>query len=264
MCLQVVVAAFWCNTEIVLQTLDSASIIQNTGRSVLLDFLQKWFDDLDCFFGLHDRKVCALGLCTLLQLATQRPHDVAQMSDKILPAMCLLLENLEKVYTARAQEDSDDEYEEDEDFDVDVESEEDDDDEDKKGKKGKDMEKLEDDDDDDDDDEFSDDEYDEGDHTVLENYTTCIDSNDEVDEFVIFKDTLQNLQTNEPQFYELITNSLNPEQCKAIQNFITVANRRMAEKESRKILASGGYSFASLDVPTTFNFSMSGNGPFSP
>ena len=37
----------------------------------------------------------------------------------------------------------------------------------------------------------SDDEYDEYDKTSLENYTTCIDTNDEVDEFVIFKDTLQ-------------------------------------------------------------------------
>lgn len=48
--------------------------------------------------SLHDRKVCTLGLCTLLQLATRRPHDVAQIADKILPSTCLLLENLEKVY----------------------------------------------------------------------------------------------------------------------------------------------------------------------
>jgi hypothetical protein len=63
------------------------------------------------------------------------------------------------------------------------------------------------------------------------------------------------LQVNEPQFYEMITSQLNPEQCKSIQNYITTANRRAAEKESRKILKSGGYSFPSLDVPQTFNFS---------
>jgi importin-7 len=197
MCIQVLIAALWCNTDIVLQTLDNASAIQNTGRSVLLDFLQKWFNDMDCFFGLHDRKVCVLGLCTLLQLATKRPHDVAQISDKIIPSICLNLENLEKVYAARAQEDNEDENEDDEDFDVDVESEDEDDDDNNNKKSSKNMEAgevddLEEDEEDSDDEyDYSDDEYDEGDKTVLETFTSCIDENDDVDEFVIFKDTLQ-------------------------------------------------------------------------
>jgi hypothetical protein len=38
------------------------------------------------------------------------------------------------------------------------------------------------------------------------------------------------LQTNQPQFYEMITATLTPDQCKLIQNFITTANRRLAEK----------------------------------
>jgi len=260
MCIQVIIAALWCNTEVVLQTLDNATIVQNNGRSVLLDFIQKWFTDMDCFFGLHDRKVCALGLCTLLQLATKRPHDVAQVSDKILPSVCMVLENLEKAYAAKAEEDSDDDYEE---VDADIDeaySDEDDEDEKKSSTKkmngienGKDENAKETEEDSDLDD-LSDDEYDEYDKTLLESYTSCIDSNDEVDEFVIFKDTLQSLQTSEPQFYEMITNSLTPDQCKSIQNFITTANRRLSEKESRKILASGGYSFTNFNVPSTFNF----------
>jgi len=51
MLLQVIIAAIWCNTETVLQTLDTVSISQNTGRSVLLDFLQKWLSDIDCYYG---------------------------------------------------------------------------------------------------------------------------------------------------------------------------------------------------------------------
>ena len=35
------------------------------------------------------------------------------------------------------------------------------------------------------------DDYDDYDRTLLENYASCIDANDAVDEFVIFKDTLQ-------------------------------------------------------------------------
>ena len=56
---------------------------------------------------------------------------------------------------------------------------------------GKDDLDIKNEDDDDDSDLDSDDEYDEYDKTMLENYATCIDANDEVDEFVIFKDTLQ-------------------------------------------------------------------------
>jgi hypothetical protein len=51
MLLQVIIAGIWCNTEVVLQTLDNVSISQNTGRSVLLDFLQKWLTDIDCYYG---------------------------------------------------------------------------------------------------------------------------------------------------------------------------------------------------------------------
>ena len=51
--------------------------------------------------------------------------------------------------------------------------------------------KLNEDDDDSDLDDSDDEEYDEYDKTLLENYSSCIDANDEVDEFVIFKDTLQ-------------------------------------------------------------------------
>ncbi len=52
------------------------------------------------------------------------------------------------------------------------------------------IEEDEDDSDSDLDDDLSDDE-DEYDKTLLENYNSCIDENDEVDEFVIFRDTLQ-------------------------------------------------------------------------
>ena len=51
MCIQVVVAALWCNTDIVLRTLDNVTLSQNTGESVLLKFLQQWLGDIDAFQG---------------------------------------------------------------------------------------------------------------------------------------------------------------------------------------------------------------------
>lgn len=51
--------------------------------------------------------------------------------------------------------------------------------------------KINDESDDSDLDDSDDEDYDEYDKTLLENYNSCIDENDEVDEFVVFKDTLQ-------------------------------------------------------------------------
>ena len=75
---------------------------------------------------------------------------------------------------------------------------------------------------------LSDDE-DEYDKTVLESFNTCIDENDEVDEFIIFKNTLQTLQEQQAQYYSLITGSLTPDQFKTIQETITTANKRAAD-----------------------------------
>ena len=44
------------------------------------------------------------------------------------------------------------------------------------------------------------------------------------------------LQTSEPQYYGMITAALTPEQCKSIQEFITTANRRLAEKGNSFLL----------------------------
>ena len=51
MCLQVMIAALWCNTEIVLRTFDNVTLSQN-GESIFLDFLNKWLSDMDMFQGL--------------------------------------------------------------------------------------------------------------------------------------------------------------------------------------------------------------------
>ena len=50
MCIQVMIAALWCNTDIVLRTFDNVTIAQN-GDSVLLDFINKWLAEIDSFMG---------------------------------------------------------------------------------------------------------------------------------------------------------------------------------------------------------------------
>jgi hypothetical protein len=203
---------------------------------------------------LHDRKVCALGLCTLLSVAPSRPHDVLQLANRILASCCLIYENLERVHQERANQAASESESDEYDTDVnELDTDDDEGDDDAKAKKtaAADADELEAEDSDLDDLSNDSDDYDK---TVLETYSTCVDENDDLDEFVIFKDTLQRLQTSNLQYYELITSALTPDQCKAIQGFIVTANRRASEIESRKILAQGGYNFTSLAVPANFNF----------
>lgn len=67
---------------------------------------------------IHDRKLCVLGLCTLISLGDARPPILGEISNRIVPALLLLFDGLKRAYQARAQEaeeeeseDEDEEYE---------------------------------------------------------------------------------------------------------------------------------------------------------
>jgi len=36
--------------------------------SLIKKFVDQWIHDTDCFIGLHDRKLCVLGLCMLITM----------------------------------------------------------------------------------------------------------------------------------------------------------------------------------------------------
>ncbi len=50
MCLQVMISALWCNTDVVLRTFDNVTMSQN-GESIFLDFLNRWLTDIESFTG---------------------------------------------------------------------------------------------------------------------------------------------------------------------------------------------------------------------
>lgn len=54
---------------------------------------------------LHDRKLCVLGLCTLISLPAPRPPVLSECTDKILPSLILLFDGLKRAYEAKAKED---------------------------------------------------------------------------------------------------------------------------------------------------------------
>lgn len=60
------------------------------------------------WYRLHDRKMCVLGLCALIDL-DQRPQAVIQVAGQLLPATILLFNGLKRAYACRAEHENDDE-----------------------------------------------------------------------------------------------------------------------------------------------------------
>uniref|UniRef100_A0A673FZ55 Importin-7-like n=1 Tax=Sinocyclocheilus rhinocerous TaxID=307959 RepID=A0A673FZ55_9TELE len=79
-------------------------------------------------------------------------------------------------------------------------------------------------------------EEDDAEETALEGYTTSVDDEDNlVDEYQIFKAIIQNVQGRDPAWYQLLTQCLDEEQRKQLQDIATLADqRRAAHGEAKK------------------------------
>ncbi|ESO95346.1 hypothetical protein LOTGIDRAFT_214997 [Lottia gigantea] len=255
MCLQVVIAALYYNTPLLLDTLSKIQL-PNVQVPFLAQFLKQWLNDTDCFLGLHDRKISVLGLCSLINTPNTRPEEISAISSQILPAALLLFKGLKRAYTSRAQDNSDSDSDDDEDEEGDGDEEVLDSDEDDIDESGKEyLEKLEksvNGDDTDSDDDYSDDGREE---TALESFQTPIDEeNTPVDEYIGFKNILIHLQQSDPNWYNALTSGLDNEQRKELEDVFKLADQRRAVAESKQIEERGGYSFTTTSVPQSFNF----------
>lgn len=254
MCLQVVIAALYYDPSLLMFTLEKMCL-PNSTETITGQFIKQWLHDCDCFLGLHDRRMCVLGLCHLINIPTpQRPPAVTNAGQTILPAMLMVFGGLKRAYEYRANNESDDSDEEDEEYNEELEDDDDEIDED--GQEY--MEKLnkskvnEDGDSDDD----SDDDFDEAEITPLESYETPLDKDtDTVDEYQIFQQILENLKVHDPAWYEVLMGGVNAEQKKELQDVYKLAEQRRAAQESKNIEKKGGYVFDQTSVPTSFNFS---------
>ena len=66
------------------------------------------------FSRLHDRKLCVLGMCTLINMGSARPPVVNECAQQILPSLILLFDGLKRAYAAKMLESEDEDNEEDE------------------------------------------------------------------------------------------------------------------------------------------------------
>jgi len=270
MCLQILIASLYYNEQLFMEILNK-SLLPDSPQTFFTEFVQQWIKTVSSFIGLHDRKICVLGLIKLITLPPNLKHPIIdQMYDKFLPSILTLFEGLKTAYEAKAsseQADSDDE--------VDYESGSDDfedldDDEDQRqgklsGRNLGDLFKKIDANsmfevtsaeyEEDEDDEYNpDDEYDQ---TALESYSTFIDTEEcPDDEYIIFKDVMEGLQQRDPLWYNQLVSVLNEEQKRNLSDVFVLALQRKAAAESRQIEKSGGYNFTlSQNVPSNFNFS---------
>lgn len=256
MCLQVVIAALYYNPPLLFETLQTLRIPNVTG-SITSQFLNYWLNDIDCFLGLHDRKVSVLGLCSLINTPGNRPNEITEIGGHILPALLLLFKGLKRAYASRAQElDSDDEEEDElEDGEQDILESDEDEINDESQEYIEKLEKCRHSDDDTDDD-FTEDGADE---TALESYLTPLDDeNCLIDEYMVFKEVLSTLQSSDLNWYSALTASLNADQTKELEDVFRLSEQRRAAAESKRIEQSGGYVFANINVPSSFSFGQMG------
>ena len=78
-----IIAALYYNPALLLEILDKIQLAGMSG-GVFRHFLQQWIHDTDCFIGLHDRKLCVLGLVHLLQMPDNAA--VAEQSQQLVPS----------------------------------------------------------------------------------------------------------------------------------------------------------------------------------
>ncbi|XP_058126531.1 importin-7 [Anopheles ziemanni] len=273
MCLQVVIAAIYYNPTLLLDILEKIPI-PVPDSSITAHFIRQWLHDYDCFLGIHDRKLCIIGLCTLLSMGERKPTVLSELPDKIIPTMLLIFDGLKRAYAARAAEGEEEESEdESEDLEDGLSSDEDDVDEmspyfknvtkmvqDKASEAGFEVTASiqdADSDDDDEDDDDDDDDGDEIDETALESYTTPLDDEENpnaVDEYILFQDVMNNLPNTDPTWYTMLTRNLNASERKNLQDVLVLANQKKETKRSKEIEKSGGFQFTQHQVPSTFSF----------
>ncbi|XP_060535459.1 importin-7 [Cylas formicarius] len=263
MCLQVLIAALYYNPQLLFAVLQKMPDFTN-------HFIKQWLHDTDCFLGIHDRKLCVLGLCTLIAM-DEKPPALLEMAPKVVPALILLFDGLKRAYAAKAQaeaEEEESETDDDEEIEAELLSSDEDELEDESqtyldslGRKattegqakGVNVTATIHDIEDGSDDEDSD--YEPTEETVLESFTTPLDKPDcDVDEYQAFKQVMTNIKNREPEWYNALTAHLNEHQLKTLNEVVVLAEQRAAARESKRIEQQGGYMFTQQAVPTSFKF----------
>uniref|UniRef100_A0A4W4E9D2 Importin N-terminal domain-containing protein n=1 Tax=Electrophorus electricus TaxID=8005 RepID=A0A4W4E9D2_ELEEL len=221
MCLQVAIAALYYSPALLMHTLESMRFPHCT-EPITAQFINQWMSDTEFFLGLHDRKMCIIGLSLLME-ASGRPAVVERVAAQIIPSILLLFLGLKHIYASRVlakPEQLSRAQGADEDEDEEIPS-----DEDEVGEKGSGVQPAstpsgnDDEDEDDEDDDYWDDDGLEG--TALEEYSTPLDYDNGEDEYLFFSASL--LRISDVNWYQSLTQSLSDDQKKQLQEIYSLS-----------------------------------------
>jgi len=238
MCLQVVVAGIMYNSNLMMMLLNEVRF-PNSSEPIGSDqFVRKWLTHIEDFTGIHDRRICIMGLCSLLS-SSAKPPCVLELRNQILPDFIHLFNGLKKAVALREEDGDDEDGDEAEISSGDEELCELGDDEDVIDSDAQDYAeilKLLDVDNDKVDHNCYDmneelnnaDDVDWEGETGLEGYTTVIDDDElpENDEYLIFQNTMMNLEKVDPNLYQGITTALSNEFRTELMLIMQLADQR--------------------------------------
>lgn len=262
MCLQVILAALFTNASLTLAVLQEIPVPNQQG-GMIRKVVEEVLKEHESFYGIHDRKMYIVGLCTLLSLTGDlRPATINELAPTILPALIDVFKRIKKAYEYQSNElESEDGDKEDEEEEDEANHDDDDDvvDQDHEDYMQR-MEKAFGDDDDDEDDE---DDLEE--ETILESYDTAIDKEDSVvEEYQMFRTVIEGIRSIDNQWYNQLTVSLNDDNKKELDEIFVTAEKKRAFLESKRIEQAGGYQFNNMQVPNSFCFNASSPPPPPP
>lgn len=104
MLLQVFVVILWLNPDRFFECLNTVAMNDTTTQPVLGNFFNLWMNECQSFVGIHDRRVCALGLCTLLRISSKYYSAISSVVPKILPNCIFIYQGLIKTYRRKERE----------------------------------------------------------------------------------------------------------------------------------------------------------------
>ncbi|XP_014008606.1 importin-8 isoform X2 [Salmo salar] len=229
MCLQVAIAALYYNPALLIHTLDNMHF-PHTPQPITAHFINQWMNDTEFFLGLHDRKMCIIGLSVLMELPS-RPGVVEGVAAQIVPSVLLLFLGLKHLYSSRLlnkpdllactgvpEEDQNEEIPSDED--------------EVNANRNTMMQQQtctpvgheDDEEEDDDDEDYWDEEGLEG--TPLEEYNTPLDYDNGEDEYQFFTAALLRVQNTDQPWYQSLTTPLSDDQKKQLQEIYSLSQQR--------------------------------------
>ncbi|XP_051911793.1 importin-8 isoform X1 [Hippocampus zosterae] len=226
MCLEVAIAALYYSPAVLMHTLDNAHFSQNP-QTITAHFINQWMNDTEFFLGIHDRKMCIIGLTVLMELPS-RPAALEGVATQILPSVLLLFLGLKHLSASRHINKPDllaNTRTLDEDQNEEIPS-----DEDEVNEKCSITQQqssvpmgLED-ESNDDDDYWDDDDCFEG--TPLEEYSTPLDYDNGEDEYQFFASALLRVQNTDVAWYQCLTAPLSDDQKTQLQEIYSISQQR--------------------------------------